>query len=658
LIDAAGDGAEVETRMSKRNFPLRLAFLSLALLVFVVIFHIRFAILPVFFLALGFLSYCWSGRKALVLFLFLLPLVNATPDIFFNGYPFNYMGIALFYLSGIMIASQLKKEKLVFDFPGCVFYKLFLLFIAVSVFFVFLRWSNLTLSPLAFLRDTPVAPSGERLSFACIFPAVTLALFALTPFLASLIRYWRFEENEIFTPLKAGFCLSFVLSLVQKWLDPDFLAQSWWRLEKHQVNGGFSDFNAFGFFAGAMFLYQVLHLTGRTSRRSEPASEGRSTPAAGLAGSMGFAKLGFEILFLLITLAAIFASGCRTAFLFVLLAVAYLVFSRKTSFSAKALSVILLIFLMFFAGGTLKNRLRQTMIKTARIASASDLLRTIDEISSGRLALLMDSARMIGRFPVSGVGAGNFLFYLKYLHFNTDAYLDLPLNQYLLIASETGLAGVIAFILFLWALLKRQKKDAMRFITAAMAFALFFNNFFWFPECLLLFWIFLSASAWREVAGKRLKPGWLWVVLAIFAVFQIGTFRMLHPENLVRQKRVAYDYGFWAEEESERGSFSWTRREAGKYFAADSKRDFVLFCGAPRAWLLKKNMAVKLYWRGKYFQRRVFFENQQEKFHLPAGQEGFLEIRVQQTFNLKAMNLGADGRELGVQFLEPAQSPR
>jgi hypothetical protein len=636
--------------MSQRNFPVALAFISLALLIFVVVIHIRFVILPVFLLAVGFISYHWSGRRALVLFLFLLPLVSASADIFFNGYPFNTMGIALFYLSGILIASCLKKEKLVFDFPGWAFYNVFLLLVVVSAFFVFLRWSNLTLSPLAFMRDTPVAPSGERLSFACIFPAITLALFALTPSLASLIRYWHFAENEIFAPLKAGFCISFALSLVQKWLDPGFLAQSWWRLKKNQVNGGFSDFNAFGFFAGAMFLYQVMHLNEMASRRDAPPAQSQDKPAAASPRPMGLTGLGFEILFLLVSLAAIFASGCRTAFLFVLLAVAYLVFSRKTRLAAKALSIVLMIFFVWIAGGTLKSRLQKTLIKTASISSTADIFFAVNQVSNNRLAFLMDSARMIGRFPVGGVGAGNFLFYLKYLQFKASAYLDLPLNQYLLIASETGLAGVIAFIMFLAALLQRQKKGAMRFVTAAIAIALFFNNFFWFPECLLLFWIFISASAWREATGKRLKPAWLWAVLAVYAAFQIGTFKALHPENLVRQRGVAYDYGFWPEERSEQGRFSWTRRAAGKYVAAGRGRDGSVFCGAPHAWLQKKNMVVELYWRGKFLRRMVFSANRQEKFRWPAGQAGFLEIRVQPVFNLKAMNLGADGRELGVQF--------
>lgn len=636
--------------MSKKTLHVLLASLSLCLLFYVVAIQIRFAILPVFFLALGLFSYLGSGRKALFLFLFLLPLVNSTPDIFFNGYPYNYMGIALFYLAGMWIASVLKKEKADFAFPGYGLYVLFLALVGVSVFFVFLRWSNLTLSPLAFLRDTPVAPSGERLSFACIFPAITLALFALTPFLASLLRQWRFRENDIFLPLKAGFTLSFLLSLAQKWLDPDLLAQRWWGLKMKQLNGGFSDFNAFGFFAGAMFLYQALRLTGILLPGEKIASPGKATSPRRSPPPPRFLALLPEVLFLLIALAAIFVSGCRTAFLFVLLAVIYLVFSKRTSWRAKALVVLFLVVALFSAGGTLRKRLRQTALQTARISSASDRFNEADEISSGRLDMIRDSARMVARFPASGVGAGNFLFYLKTIHFNSDKYMDLPLNQYLLVFSETGAGGGLLFIFFLAACWKRQEPGWPRFTLLAIAIALLFNNFFWFPECLLLFWIFLAASPVTAPPGRQRRRGWAWILFLAFAAANALDFRALHPESLARQKGVAYEYGFWEAEKNELGSFSWTGAAAGKYFTAAAGRDFAIFSGAPRAWLQKKHAAVALYWRGKRFATAVFSENLMKRFHLPPGQEGFLEIRVRPTFNLRALNLGADPRDLGVQF--------
>ena len=48
---------------------------------------------------------------------------------------------------------------------------------------------------------------------------------------------------------------------------------------------------------------------------------------------------------------------------------------------------------------------------------------------------------------------------------------DLPLNQYLLFFSETGLAGGLAFVFFLAALIWRQKPGAVRFMLAGLAFA-------------------------------------------------------------------------------------------------------------------------------------------------------------------------------------------
>jgi hypothetical protein len=357
----------------------------------------------------------------------------------------------------------------------------------------------------------------------------------------------------------------------------------------------------------------------------------------------------------MIALAAIFISGCRTAFLFVLLAAIRIFLSRKTAFLIKALVVLLLAISLLVAGGTLKNRLQQTALQTARISVAADLFHAADAVSNGRLIMLRDGSRMLARFPVSGVGAGNFLFYLKYLRFGEKYYEDLPLNQYLLIASETGLAVGLLFVLFLAMQLKRQKPGVIRSVLAAMAFALFFNNFFWFPECLLLFWIFMAGGDYPEAPARELKPALLWAVVAVFVAFHVLDFRDLHPETLTRQKGVAYDYGFWPGEKNERGTFFWTRSAAGKYFTVDAARDLAFFCEAPSEWLQKKNMTVALFWGGKLFQRVVFFENQFKKIQLPRGQEGFLEIRVHPTFNIKAMNLGADARELGVQFMELAK---
>jgi O-antigen ligase len=634
------------------------AFAAAALLFYVVVVRLGFAVLPLFFLALGFVSYAWSGRRALILFLFFLPLVNSTPGLFFNGYPFNYIGIALFYLSGILAASRLKKEKLPPAFPGRGPYLLFLALLGLSVLFVFLRWSNLGLSSSAFLRDTPVAPSLERVSFACIFPVISLALFALTPFLVFLVRRHRLGESEIFVPLKAGLCLSFLLALAQKWVDPGFMAQSWWGQNMKQLNGGFSDFNAFGFFAGAMFLFQALKLIKATTLAKE--SVGRKKMAAG-----SFIWRAFQgetvlagILFLAVALAAVFLSGCRTAFLFVLLALIHLALSKKIGLAFKATVVVLMSMALVLAGGMLGKRLQQSVTEVERISSVTDLRQAADTISNGRLSMLRDGARMIGRFPVSGVGAGNFLFYLKYLHFGKEAYFDLPLNQYLLFFSETGLAGGLAFLFFLVTLLRKGKPGNERFVLAAMAVALLFNNFFWFPEVLLLFWVFVARMEWVESPSSRKAFAWGAVLAMAFSTMNILEFRPLHPETWARETATAYDYGFSYLEKGSGRPFRWTGAAAGLYVYLDKdgrSGEYGVQCGAPLPALKDGMQTVDIYWRGKPFRRVEFRENREQRFHVEdrGHREGFLEFRVRPAFNLKEMGLGEEPRDLGVQMSGP-----
>jgi hypothetical protein len=632
------------------------AFAAAALFFFVVVIHLRFVALPVFFLALGFASGAWSGRRALLLFLFLLPLVNSAPDLFFNGYPYNYMGLPLFHLAGIVCASRLKKEQTANDFPGRSPYLLFLSLLGISVLFVFLRWSNLGLPSLAFLRDTPVAPSMERVSFACIFPVLTLALFALSPWAAFLLRHWRLRAADILVPLKAGFFLSFLLALAQKWIAPDLLSQSWWGVKMKQLNGGFSDFNAFGFFAGAMFLYQALALIERLPFKAGAASPGgRPLPAPDRFPVAGPAA---DLLFLAVALAAILVSGCRTAFLFVLAALLRLFLSRRPGWRTKAAAVLLLAVVLLVAGGTLGRRLRGSIRQTARLSSTADLYRAADGISNGRLEMLRDGGRMVAGFPLSGVGAGNFLFRLKYQRFNEDVWIDLPLNQYLLVVSETGLPGGLAFLLFLAALLRRQRAGSVRFVLATMAVAIFFNNFFWFPEVLLLFWIFVALGEWETAPQRKSWAAWATALVLLFVAGNVGASLALHPRTWAQQAGVAFDYGFSYPEREGRRAFRWSGEKAGVYVYLDGEGrgpEYTLVCGAPLARLPGRRQTVDVYWRGRLYRSVEFRQNGDHLLRIEdqGHREGFLEFRVRPAFNLSTMGLGEETRTLGVQVSGP-----
>jgi len=627
-----------------------LALAAAALLFYAAAFHLGAPLLPLLSLALGCATYLWDGRRALQLFLFLLPLVNATPDLVLKGVPFNYLGVSLFQLAGMLLAALGRREPLAAGFPGRGPYRLFLGLLWISAAFVFLRWSNLGLPALALLRDTPVAPSMDRVSFAVVFPAITLALFSLAPWAAVLLRRWRLGGADAFVPLKAGFVLSFLLALAQKWIDPDFLAQSWWGIRMKQLNGGFSDFNAFGFFAGAMFLWQALDLMGR--------ADGSGPTGTRAGGRPRFTRLlsgrGAGFAFLAVALAAVSVSGCRTAFLFVLAALLRFFAWRRPGLRAKAVVALLLAAALLVGGGTLGRRLWDSLVQAARLPSAGDRFQAIDRISNGRLAMLRDGAGMVLRFPASGVGAGNFYFHLKHLRHGEDHWLDLPLNQYLLFFTETGLAGGLVFLLFLAALLRGLGAGTPRALLAAMAVALLFNNFFWFPEALLLFWIVTASAAWPPAPKPPGGRAWAAAVLFLFSAMNAVHVRDLHPRTLARQAGTAYDYGFSYREANAGRSFRWTGGKAGLYVYTDEGDGvYRLFCGAPLPRLPGQRQVVDVYWRGKLLSTFVFRSNRSFRLRLAGAGEGFLEFRVRPTFNLERMGLGAESRDLGVQVSGP-----
>ena len=80
----------------------------------------------------------------------------------------------------------------------------------------------------------------------------------------------------------------------------------------------------------------------------------------------------------------------------------------------------------------------------------------------------------------------------------------------------------------------------------------------------------------------------------------------------------------------------------------------MLYCGAPLRHLPGKQQAVKILWKGKPYKKIIFKENKAIKFSIngKAYDEGFLGLRIDPVFNLKALDLGPEGRTLGVQFFK------
>ena len=75
-----------------------------------------------------------------------------------------------------------------------------------------------------------------------------------------------------------------------------------------------------------------------------------------------------------------------------------------------------------------------------------------------------------------------------------------------------------------------------------------------------------------------------------------------------------------------------------------------LFSGAPIQLLKDTGQQVEFYWRGKLYKKISFKENRFHEFHINFNDQGFLELRVYPTFNLKKMGIGNETRDLGVQL--------
>ena len=635
LVGSKDMGTGARTSFISRAY-LWLAWGSFLAATATIVVHLRFAVLPLSLFFLGSMSYLLAGRRSLYLFLFLLPLVNSLPDLFFNGYPFNYMAMALFALAGMGAASLLKKEKLSFSFPGSWIYLLFLALLWLSVLFVFLRWSNLIHSLPAFFRDTPITPEGQRLSFGVIFPVATLFLFSFSPLLVALVGHHRFSVREALPPLSLGLSFSVGLALVQKTVYPGFLHQKWWLESLGHVNGGFSDYNAFGFFSGLVFLWQAVTLIDDWQ-----AIKAWRRIAAGL--------------FLMTSLTGISLSGCRTALLFVLAAFVYVLFSRKIPLWLRGIFVLTLVIFFFTAGGALKSRVYDSFGRLQKLNDTPNLMQGLDNLTFGRVMMIKNSYTLVRRFPLQGVGAGNFLFYLKYDNYKKAFWEDLPLNQYLLILDELGLVGLAVFMAFLWSLGRASTRSQL-FLLFSAGLALVFNFFLWFPECILLFFILFAV---KTMNGSSPPPKRYWrpavaiSLLALSLLGQVMGWRSLDPVNWSKEKGSNYDYGFWYPEKGLTGEFRWSLASAGIFLFKERPARIRLSCAAPLSLLPSGKQTVRIFWRGKFQRNVVFQDNRDVLWEPPAGQSGFWEIRVRPTFNLKAMGRGEEGRDLGIQvYLE------
>jgi hypothetical protein len=599
------------------------------------LFHFGFVIFPLLFTLLGILLRTIFKKNYLLVFSLLIPILPAFAGFNSGGFPYNYFILPLFVLTGIVISDSIINKEFLAAGKETIprHYIYYLLILSISFIFVILRWSNLTLSPLAFFKDTPITPSGQRISFGIIFPVVELALFSLSPLYYLLLRR-EADLRPILIAFLSGQSLSIFYSLLQQ-LQANVFPET-------VLRGMASDSTAFGFLSALGLLlawYLYCH----------------------------YAEKWWGFFFIFVSLIGIVNSATRIGFFAVILVFFLFILSgRKKIFSFIFMSVLLLggvfLYRQFFyqPGFNFLTRMKSDLqifgnsLKQKKIDS--DLLQNY---SAERVILWQYSLECLKSFPVTGVGTGNFVFWVMHTHAGNFLH-HLPANQYFFISSSTGLMGILIFLFFCSGLFS-GKKWPEKYLLGIFLFLLIFNDYLWFPEIFLAFWLFASLGekgVERPLVFIKSFKIFYSLGLLVFILFNLLNFSDLHPKTWLHAVSIPYNYGLYYEEGENGRRYNWTMEKAGIYIYLDRlgrSTNFNLVCGAPLSRLPNNKQTVDIYWRGRFLKSAVFHENGQYPLQIEDHKhsEGFLEFRVRPVFNLKKMGLGAESRDLGVQVSGP-----
>lgn len=597
--------------------------------VFVCHFHIQW--LPLACFLSGLLLRIVFKSRYLEIFTFLVPILPFFADFENRGFPLNYLFLPLFFLAGI-VAGELVVNRGRFSPPLPSlprFYPFFLLLLGTSFFFVMLRWSNFTLSPLAFFKNTPVAPTGQRLSFGIVFPVVELALFAISPLYFLLLKR-RHDLKRLIIAFLSGQSVSVLNTLLQNRQDHGNVPLP--------VNGLASDATSFGFLS-ALALLLAWYLFSRYSEKW-----------------LGFVFAG-------ISLFGIVRSSTRVCLLAILVVFLLFVWANRKKYLLLILLGISLLVASYLFVNLVRKSDSKILIEIKKNVRITDrFLRQngvkpniLSTIFSGRDILWKYSIECLKEFPLSGVGPGNFIFWVMTAH-RDKFFHHLPANQYLFIATSTGLIGLLAFILFCYGLFRRKEWNE-KWLLATFLILLIFNDYLWFSEIFLVFWLFAALGKKPEghpsnssKRGKAFYAG----IFSLFLIFNLLKFSKLHPLAWARKAGAAYNYGFSYPEKEGGRSFRWSDKKAGVYvfLGKDNPNpEFNLICGAPISRLPGKQQTVDVYWRGKFLTQVVFRKNGEMPLWIndKSHGEGFLEFRVRPSFNLNEMGIGDESRNMGIQ---------
>jgi O-antigen ligase len=532
---------------------------------------------PVLFLA--FVLAAVDRHRGLFFFVFAFPLVNFLPQLFgiFEDIPRAPVALVLFFAFalGNLVNGTFRGSPGPRPVPLARPMAIFSALVGVSAAVTALRHMDFFPFMAPAFHELVVNAKGVRAGGA-VMSDVFAASSALTGvlffvILRRTISSWK-DARKLVVVLSSSLAVSLAFALIQRYRSIALGNTPFW-VELRQINGTFQDPNAFAaFLAGSLPLVVGAALASAKRPRAFllglvalglfviPATGSRSSFAALLVSGLGLAAVGF------------FRAGWS---------------ARKKALILAGAGILAGALFFLARDSILFERLRPSGgLFGGRAAAAGRFF-------NWRLHLWANALRMMGDFPMTGVGVGAFIVELPNysLMAGEDVeFTDSALNYFLQAGAEMGVVGLLAVLWIFLEILKRLGRgfrragpgngDRYLWAGAAAGIAAFLVNFQFHTyvgsfEVIYLFWMLVAIlflPLGEDDAGRAVdrRPGrkFRMAVLAVAAVFGIVHARNSAGPLSIPAATEKYgwqqDFGFYERETDPRGlEFRWAGKRAG-----------------------------------------------------------------------------------------------
>ncbi|MBU4495303.1 MAG: O-antigen ligase family protein [Acidobacteria bacterium] len=620
-------------------------------------------------------------RSGIYLFIFLVPLINNFPYYFgiHEDIPhaptalvlflFFFLGILVRYLFGKPLGFRAGKLSLPLSlFLGWVFLSGIITFFRYADFFPFLD------RPFFDYVTNTFGVSAGGAMMSVVFTTLSyLSAFSVFLLAGTLLHTKSEGRRAVFFLITSVF-LSSIVGGIQLLTGREW-GNSMISFGHDLVGGTFKDSLSFGV-ALAMAASLLLGLASR--------------PGCGAA--FRWLYVPFVPMVILI-----FFTGSKGALVSILLAAVFIFSVNRTAARrihqggdirrsrARPAGIVILVVLALVGGYIGFQSGQENQSSTLSRLNYMFKEGPLQLMASWRGRLWESAVRMMGQYPLTGVGCGAYIIELS--NFNTE-YRSREVSQsaenyWLHAGAELGFAGLLLLLwigVVLYTRFRRILPGAYGAdsdgawivgLSAGMivyAVNLFFHTYIWSYEVGYIFWIFLAVYLTigeREPKGlSDQKRGGARITAACLVVFLLGgvhlwnSFHSLSIENRTRSLGLFQQFGLYVKERNpEVGRFHWTGKTAG--LLIDVKKPYLFLpMHVSHPDVRQKPVGVRLRLIVDSFHRKVdldefelindAWETKSYDLHEMMGRRVILLIEVDRTWNPQRDKGIPDPRNLGV----------